>query len=259
MYPFDKKYKYPHTSFNEINLDWLVKKIRDTVNSIFPDILPIDRGGTGATTAEQARINLGIADPPTIDYPIAVNKGGTGATTAAQAKINLGISDGQSVEYPITIDKGGTGATTAAAARTELGLGNMAVENTPLALAKGGTGATTAAAARNNLGVGFEVGGITVPGTAEHSISSGSYVVKFGNFILFWFAATNLTLTNSYTTILYLPWSIPSQVIIPAQLGFTSAQINILADGTVRARINVGTTETGTLRANGILSTVTSQ
>ena len=75
--------------------------------------LPVARGGTGATTAANARTNLGItlanigaaatshnhsaanitsgtlnsARLPTIP----VTKGGTGATTAAQARVNLGV------------------------------------------------------------------------------------------------------------------------------------------------------------------------
>lgn len=54
--------------------------------------LAIANGGTGATTAEQARTNLGIKDIATYDVLPIVN-GGTGATTASQARANLGIKD----------------------------------------------------------------------------------------------------------------------------------------------------------------------
>lgn len=53
-------------------------------------IIPISQGGTGASTAEQARTNLGIKDIATYDVlPIA--NGGTGATTAKQARENLEV------------------------------------------------------------------------------------------------------------------------------------------------------------------------
>ena len=53
-------------------------------------IMPIAKGGTGASTAEQARTNLGIKDIATYDVLPIVN-GGTGATTASQARVNLGL------------------------------------------------------------------------------------------------------------------------------------------------------------------------
>lgn len=52
-------------------------------------IMPIANGGTGASTAEQARTNLGIKDIATYDVLPIVN-GGTGATTASDACKNLG-------------------------------------------------------------------------------------------------------------------------------------------------------------------------
>ena len=61
--------------------------------------VPIEKGGTGATTAEGALYNLGAA--PTYHYhdaawinsgvfPIA--RGGTGASDAATARTNLGVA-----------------------------------------------------------------------------------------------------------------------------------------------------------------------
>ena len=47
--------------------------------------LPVENGGTGGATAEQARENLGI------QFPLPIGKGGTGGTTASAALTNLGL------------------------------------------------------------------------------------------------------------------------------------------------------------------------
>ena len=59
-------------------------------------VIPIEKGGTGATNVAGARNALGLGNT-TGALPIA--NGGTGATTAANALINLGItnSDGHLV------------------------------------------------------------------------------------------------------------------------------------------------------------------
>lgn len=47
--------------------------------------LPVENGGTGGATAEQARENLGI------QFPLPIANGGTGGTTASTALTNLGL------------------------------------------------------------------------------------------------------------------------------------------------------------------------
>jgi len=118
--------------------------------------LAVADGGTGASTASQARINLGMGD-------MAIQNSSAVAITGGSI---VGITD-------LAIADGGTGASDAAGARNNLGLasgatttvGTMSVQNansvaitggaisgiTPLAVADGGTGAATAAVARTNL------------------------------------------------------------------------------------------------------------
>lgn len=85
----------------------------DLAALIASQIIPVSNGGTGATSATNARTNLGIT-PENIGAAdkehthsaaditsgtmsinrlptITVAKGGTGATTAAQARVNLGV------------------------------------------------------------------------------------------------------------------------------------------------------------------------
>ena len=88
-------------------------------------ILPVNKGGTGATTASDARANLDIT-PSNIGAAISshthslsedsikgflpVSKGGTGANTSISARENLGIRFTQTgkVEVPLNGTKGGS-------------------------------------------------------------------------------------------------------------------------------------------------------
>ena len=144
----------------------------------------IANGGTGASTAAAARVNLAAAATDAnsditalsgLTTPLSVAQGGTNAATAAAARANLGtaasgtnsdITSLTGLTTPLSIAQGGTAASTAAATRANLGLGSLATQNansvavtggtisgiTHLAVADGGTGASTTAAARTNLG-----------------------------------------------------------------------------------------------------------
>lgn len=98
--------------------------------------IAIQDGGTGASTAVLARINLGIGN------------------LATQAENAVLITGGQiyGLSPALPIASGGTGAATASAARTALGLGSAALVDVPISIANGGTGATSAANALSVLG-----------------------------------------------------------------------------------------------------------
>lgn len=75
--------------------------------------LDLDNGGTGATTAGNARTNLGLAigtDIPALD--------GTGATGTWNIDV---LGSAGTITSTLPVNKGGTGATTAAGALTNLG------------------------------------------------------------------------------------------------------------------------------------------
>ena len=152
--------------------------------------LAIAGGGTGATTAADARTNLGLG------------------TMATQAASSVAITGGSIVGITdLALADGGTGASTAADARTNLGLGTIATQSasnvaitggsvtgiTDLALADGGTGASTAADARTNLGL---VIGTNVPSPTGTG-ASGTWAISIsGNAA----TATSATSATSATT-----------------------------------------------------------
>ena len=144
-------------------------------------------GGTGASTAAGARVNLLPSYTGNALKTLRLNSAGTdvewaaesGTGTVTSVNASGGTTGLSFTGGPITaagtltlggtlaIANGGTGATTDSGARTALGLGSIATQNanavsitggsitgiTDIAVADGGTGASTAAQARTNLGV----------------------------------------------------------------------------------------------------------
>lgn len=142
---------------------WIVDDmVQPSANGLYGTV-PVASGGTGGTTVEEARNNLGLGNTSGA-LPIA--NGGTGCTTLADAKRLFSVANDDGV---IPVSSGGTGATTAANARTNLGItpaniGAAAsshkhsasdITSGALPIEHGGTGATEAKAALNNLGISW--------------------------------------------------------------------------------------------------------
>lgn len=82
-------------------IDTELNKTRDYIGTDRTATRPVNRGGTGATTAAAARTNLGVAATShthtrsqITDWPAVtpVTAGGTGGTTKATARSGIGIT-----------------------------------------------------------------------------------------------------------------------------------------------------------------------
>lgn len=145
--------------------------------------VPINKGGTGATTASAARTALGAMEDPLTTRGDIIRRGASATERLALGSSGTVLkSDGTDVAYgniatselsgnidltsqvtgALPVANGGTNATSASAARTSLGAAASGSNSditaltgltTDLAVTHGGTGASTASAARTNLGV----------------------------------------------------------------------------------------------------------
>ena len=145
--------------------------------------VPINKGGTGATTASAARTALGAMEDPLTTRGDIIRRGASATERLALGSSGTVLkSDGTDIAYgniatselsgnidltsqvtgALPVANGGTNATTASAARTSLGAAASGSNSditaltgltTDLAVTHGGTGASTASAARTNLGV----------------------------------------------------------------------------------------------------------
>lgn len=135
-------FRFPYSSFEQINLDWIMRKLAELSPQGSENPVSYDPQTPDATEQAQARANIGLGDIAVESAPLPVDKGGTGHDNAADV-----LDEFKIVSYDAqTLDP-----TDAAQARTNLGLGGLAVEDAPLAVAKGGTGAIDKATAAMNL------------------------------------------------------------------------------------------------------------
>lgn len=126
------------------NIEGGIVTAYDAINElqeVAASTVQVSRGGTGASTIEGARANLGVPSNAEISAintmlnPLDIEHGGTGATKADVARVNLGAAASahshgagdlpnlQNLNGTLSIAKGGTGKTTAADAWTALGGG----------------------------------------------------------------------------------------------------------------------------------------
>lgn len=131
--------------------------------------LPVNRGGTGASSAGDARTNLGLGTMSTetaTDYlSKSGNLSGLASTSTARTNLGLGTMSTETASDYLAKADNLSGLASASTARTNLGLGSISTQDssnvtitggsitgiTDLAIADGGTGASTASGALVNL------------------------------------------------------------------------------------------------------------
>ena len=175
----------------------------------------------GNTLSNKSNVGHTHATSDIVDGVLGVMYGGTGATSAADARESLAITPenigaatsshvhdaGNITSGTLAVANGGTGQTTLALARNAMGLGNTVGA---LPVANGGTGSTTAANARSALGVTLsnvcgDSGWLSLSGSYG-GVSVTLYYRKIANVV----TITCYNNMNAYKTPSGNIWTLPS-------------------------------------------------
>ena len=204
--------------------------------------LPISQGGTGGTTAEEAKTALGIesSTPITLENTnylslngqelkgntIPIIAGGTGAVNVTAARSNLGV-DPAGTDNSTDVTLGGTSNYLTISGqqiiRGKVNLSNSVTGTLPIA--QGGTGAVTAEAARAALGLD----GIQTNVTTDLSTST---------------SATTLTVVSSDGTDAVLPVATTSAGGVMSATLFDEVTANTSKSGITSAQASAITANT---------------
>lgn len=149
------------------------------------DVLPVTKGGTGATSAADARTNMGLGSV-SVENTVPITKGGTGRTDGRVLLSEVGVqqaaalfgtqgmymgwNSGSQGEGHFVVNRGGgaggfswrsvnaansaTGPTMTYSYDGLLTVSSLSVTAAPIGIASGGTGGNSQTTARNALGVG---------------------------------------------------------------------------------------------------------
>jgi hypothetical protein len=156
----------------------------------------LNNGGTGGTTAESARTNLGIGTLGTQNYnnvnitggsitgvsAIAITSGGTGASTANQARSNLGLNIGSDIQA-FSNELTAISSVANAADTIPYYIGNNSAASTALtSFGRSLIGSSTSTAAKVVLGltIGADVQAYDSDLTAIAAISTAGFISRTG-------------------------------------------------------------------------------